>query len=82
MGGDHHVRRAVELDNHLDEQIGSGRRRSEEHHGLDPTSIFRYRGARSLEAAAMSSPSLATGGGDEEDADAGDGDEGGSEWKA
>jgi hypothetical protein len=34
VGGDHHVKRAKELDNRLDGQIGSRRRWSEEHHWL------------------------------------------------
>ena len=73
MSRDHHVRRAEELDG----QIGAGRRRSEEHHGLGRRELLLlgHWGARSLEVgakygtAATPSPSLAAGGGEEEGAE-------------
>ena len=34
VGGEHHVRRVEELNNHLDKKIGAGRRQRDEHHGL------------------------------------------------
>ena len=80
-----HVRRVEELNNRLDGQIGAGRRRSEEHHGLGRRELLLlgHRVARSLEAGAkygmavMPSSSPAAGGCEEEDAGAGDDDEDG-----
>ena len=82
MSRDHHVRRAEELDR----QIGAGRRRSEERHGLGRHELLLLgassRGARSLETGVKYGPtttpslSLVVGGCNEEDADADIGDEG------
>ena len=84
VDGDHHVRRAEELVNRLDGLIGAGRWQKEEHHRLGRRELLPlgHQGARSLEAGAKydtiatPSPSLVAGGGDEEDASVGIGDEG------
>jgi hypothetical protein len=73
-----YVRRTEELNNCLDVQIGAGRRRSEEHHGLGPPRASSTTGAKEpqgqdgRDAFAVSSCRR----GDEEHAGADDGDEG------
>ena len=84
MGDNHHVRCVEELDNCLDGQIEVGRWLSKEHNGLGCRELLLLgaSGTWSLNASAKygttATPSWspAAGGGDEEDAGAGSGDEG------